>query len=105
MKRKIRAIVKRPCEPWGHKITLDNDLKTFQKIVGGYIETVTFLDGVTVICNEEGKLRGLPANFHMLGDTICGTAIVVGVRGEDFTNCPLNMETWKLFLKEWGNEI
>lgn len=104
MKKKIRAIVKRPTEPIGHMITLDNTLETYQKIVGGNIETVTFLRGVRLICNEEGKLRGLPANIRMMGDVIAGACVVVGVAGEDFCDCPIDLETWKLFLKEWGNE-
>ena len=33
---------------------------------------VTFLQGVTVICNEEGKIRDLPENFRMMGETIHG---------------------------------
>jgi len=105
MRRKIRAIVKKPGEPIGHKITLDNNLRAFQEVVGGPIETVTFLQGVVVIVNEEGKLKDLPENFRMMGETIKGPAIVVGVYNDNFSNCPLNLVTWGLFLKDWGNEI
>ena len=104
MRRKIRAIVKKPGEPIGHKITLDNNLRAFQEVVGGPIETVTFLQGVTVIRNGEGRNRDLPENFRMMSETIHGAVAVVGVYGENFTNCPLNMETWKLILQTWGNE-
>ena len=34
-----------------------NDLEALQKLVGGYIETVTAGD-VVIICNEEGKMKG-----------------------------------------------
>ena len=37
---KIRAIVKRPNELIGHELSINNALKTFQNIVGGYIEVV-----------------------------------------------------------------
>ena len=37
-------------------------LKEMQKIVGGYIE-IAYDDGKTqIICNEEGKMIGLPIN-------------------------------------------
>lgn len=41
---------------------LQNTLEAEQKYVGGLIQVVS-LDGVVdVICNDEGKLRGLPVN-------------------------------------------
>ena len=46
------------------KIISDRELslKEMQDIVGGYIE-VAYDDGKTqIICNEEGKMRGLPIN-------------------------------------------
>ena len=76
------------------------DLETLQSLVEGPIETVptVLLDGwsgekdvgLTLIVNEEGKLRGLPINESatdmaaVLGDTIVGNAVLMGVRGEDF---------------------
>ena len=105
MKKKIRCIVKRPNEPIGHFVTLDNRLEVFQKIVGGYIEAVTFLHGATCICNEEGKLKNLPHNFTLYGENIVGPVVIVGVDGEDCCDCPIDIDTWKLFLKEWGNEV
>ncbi len=43
---------------------IDGSLKSMQEVVGGYIEAVyPFEDeGVALICNEEGKLIGLPPN-------------------------------------------
>lgn len=63
----------------------DNDLKAFQKAVGRYIETVTFAE-VVIICNEEGRLLGLPANTTVGGVDFCGTIIAAGVKGEEFTS-------------------
>ena len=37
-------------------------LKEIQKMVGGYLEFVWDNGVVQVICNEEGKLQGLPIN-------------------------------------------
>lgn len=43
-------------------VTIAAGLKPMQDIVGGYIESVTLETGLGLICNEEGKLTGLPAN-------------------------------------------
>ena len=40
---------------------IENTLKAKQKFVGGYIQNVV-VNGIDVICNDEGKLKGLPAN-------------------------------------------
>ncbi len=60
-------------------------LGAMQKAVGGYIEFVGFPDGSALVCNEEGKVRGLAANpaataiLRLLsggtGDWIAGDAI------------------------------
>ena len=44
-------------------IEIDGSLESMQQIVGGYIEAIyPFDDPVAIICNEEGKLNGLPLN-------------------------------------------
>lgn len=56
-----------------------NELETFQKIVGGYIECVKQQDH-DILINEEGKLLELTPNFGLYnGDYIAGTAVFVGV--------------------------
>ena len=78
----IKVLVKEP-----NKIAvlkeIEGDLKTMQAIVGGYIEIVTINDdlGILLICNEEGKLEGLEANFPFRGDSFVGT--VFFARGND----------------------
>lgn len=70
----IRVVVKNPGqEPV--TTTLNNTLKDLQQTVGGYIETIDLAGGVILICNEEGKLRGLPFNFLFFSDHIVGPAI------------------------------
>lgn len=106
---KIRAIVKRPDEKYGHVTNISNTLKNFQRIVDGPIETIGIMGNAVIICNEEGKIRGLEKNFIMkyrsvgLFDVICGEVAIVGVDGEDFCDCPLELSAWKVLLKKWGN--
>ena len=41
---------------------IDRSLECMQKLVGGYIERFILDDEVCIICNEEGKIEGLPLN-------------------------------------------
>lgn len=64
---------------------IENDLETLQSLVGGYIEVVGMEENILLICNEEGKINGLPPNFSTGYDTIAGTAVFVAHDGkEDF---------------------
>lgn len=78
---------------------IPNDLKTFQEIVGGYIEAPAYHDDVAVICNDEGKVLGLPLHRHVTSptntsewiDIIAGTFIISG-KGEDGNFASLTQE-------------
>jgi hypothetical protein len=90
----MKIIIKEPgCSP--RRIVVPNDLKTLQNFVDGYIETVTFEHDWTVICNENGKLINLPFNCKIYGASFYGTILFVGIKGEDFTDCPLKIEDLK----------
>lgn len=62
---------------------IKNDLDSLQKIVGGYIEVVTIGEDsagnkLAIICNEEGKLQGLPPNRLIRGfDMMVGNFLIV----------------------------
>ena len=85
----IKCLVKKPGETIKYGV-IPNTLEAFQEAVEGYIECVTIRPDLVMIVNEEGKLRGLPYNFTLFGyDEIVGTALFVGVDGEEFANCPL----------------
>lgn len=81
---------------------IDSGLKSLQSEVGGWIEAVyPFEEEVALICNEEGKLCGLPLNRALRGDyggvydIIAGTFLIVGLGEEDF--CSLSDEYIKKF--------
>ena len=109
MAGKIRAIVKRPDEQYGHMTNISASLENLQRIVGGPVQAVNF-GTFLVLCNEEGKLRGLDRNFRMgvmpFSSQLVGTVIVIGQGGEDFadfTDVPIDFKVWKSLLKSWGN--
>ena len=61
---KIKVLALLPME-LPKEIELDNTLEAMQKFVGGLIECITLSDtgsAVTLVCNDEGKLLGLPLN-------------------------------------------
>ena len=108
MEGKIRAIVKRPDEPYGHVTNISNTLKNLQNIVGGHIQVVPLTGDTVIICNEDGKLQGLDKNFIMrygetIFDIIVGAVAIVGVDGEDFGDCQMDFSFWKKLLDSWGN--
>ena len=77
---------------------IDPSLESMQSIVGGLIQAIyPFEDGeVAVICNEEGKLLGLPPNRALfdengnLYDVICGTFFICAAPhdSENFESLP-----------------
>ena len=77
------AIIKQPGEP-AKRIEIDNTLEALQRAVGGYIETVSIFTDVTLICNEEGRLMGLPYNMDFAGIRFVGPVLVVGRTEDDF---------------------
>lgn len=97
---KIKVIIKRPDEETGHVTWISNNLKVLQKHVEGYIETVTVAPNMTIICNEEGRILGLPYNCRLCGIDFVGTIIIAGVDGENLTDVPISFETYKKLLLE-----
>lgn len=63
---------------------IQGTLEEYKEIVGGYIECFPVFDNVLCVCNEEGKLKGLPINFIFGGDIIVGDVFFVAAGEEDF---------------------
>lgn len=63
---------------------IENELSVLQEIVGGYIEILPLFGNIVLVCNEEGKLMGLPANFIFRGDMIVGDVFFCVAGKEDF---------------------
>ena len=88
----MKALLKGPDNDGFREIVIPNDLGTLQAIVGGHIETLTIAEDAVVICNEGGKLLGLPDNCIFLGMWFVGAILIVGVDGDEFTDCPWSVE-------------
>lgn len=90
-------------------IEIDDELETLQNEVGGYIECVyPFEDDVAIICNEEGKITGLPfnrvlrSNDGTIVDVLCGDFLVVGLTEDGFDS--LTDERIKTYTKIYGKD-
>lgn len=83
----MKAIRKKPgCEP--EIIEVENTLKELQREVSGYIETVTIASDAVIICNEEGRILGLPDNCRVCVVDFVGTVLIVGTKGDEFCDVP-----------------
>ena len=76
-------------EPYVKEI--DSGLESLQHEVGGCIEAIyPYEDPVALVCNEEGKLEGLPLNRALrdedgdIYDVVAGTFLVVGLTDDSF---------------------
>lgn len=76
-------LVKRPGLPLRAEV-VENTLRSMQDLVDGPIECVTVATDLAIVCNEEGRLRGLSPSASILGTQFVGPVAFVGVRGEDF---------------------
>ena len=73
---------------------IEHSLKAMQELVDGHIEAVyPFDDTVALVCNDEGKLLGLPLNRAVrdpatgqILDIIAGTFFICGLSEDDFAS-------------------
>ena len=92
MDDKISVLAVEPMkEPYVKEI--NPGLDSLQKEVGGLIQAkYPYDDMVAIICNDEGKLNGLPLNRAIynddkeMTDIIAGTFLIVGLGEENFTS-------------------
>lgn len=82
---------------------IEPGLRSLQAAVDGYIQAVyPYEDPVALICNEDGKLMGLPLNRALRDDTgeiydiITGNFLITGLDEENFSDLsPELMEKYK----------
>lgn len=72
---KIKCVIQMPGQI-SEAVDINNTLESFQEIVGGYIETLTLLNGLILVMNEEGKLKCLEPNIEFYNDCIVGPVLI-----------------------------
>lgn len=106
----LRVLLVTPMER-PREVRIGSDLKSLQTAVGGDIEIVHPFpnDSVAVVCNESGKLLGLPPNRLLKDqsgepyDALCGTFFVAGIGEEDF--CSLTDGQVKRYTDYYSREM
>lgn len=97
----MKIIAFRP-QCWPVVEEVNNDLRTLQDFVGGEIEVVPIFreddEELTLICNLNGKILGLPPNRSMGTDIIVGDFLVCANRmtedGLDFDSLTDQQIPW-----------
>ena len=97
---KIEVILVQPMRE-AQVIEIDNDLASMQEVVDGYIEEyMPFEDDAAIVCNEEGKMMGLPPNRAIydqdghMQEVICGSFFIchAPIDSEEFKSLPEDMK-------------
>ena len=89
MRKRIRVVQKTVDGGWTVRM-MPNTLEALQAAVGGYIETVKLTTELTLVCNEEGIIQGLPFNGMVFNLPIYGDFLIVKTWRDEFTT--LSME-------------
>lgn len=87
----MKIVVVKPGQPAEIR-DIEGSLESMQKVVGGYIECLNpWRSKVTLVCNEEGKIRGLQLNREITygygaKDIIFGTFFFCRREGEELVS-------------------
>ena len=117
----MRVVIVEP-EKRAYVQEIDHSLESMQKVVGGYIQIVyPFPEPIALVCNEEGKLLGLPLNrglrdkdgelYDIISGTffLCGAPVdsdeLAGLTPEQQTFCLERFGTPELFLRMNGRLV
>lgn len=81
-------------------VSIENKLEAMQELVGGQIEEyMPFADDIAIICNEEGKMCGLPLNRAIYAED---TNEMIEIIAGDFfiAYAPIDSEKFESLPKE-----
>lgn len=82
----MKIVLVEPGKP-SRAAEIDGSLASMQQLVGGAIQAVyPWEDRAALVCNDEGKLIGLPLNRAIEDyDVIAGTFFICGLGEDNFT--------------------
>lgn len=94
----MKVLLKRDHFSKWEETEVENELEALQALVGGYIEAITLSRNLVLLCDEEGRIKGLPYNTRILGEELVGPLVVCGTDEEEFTDAP----SVKDFIRFWA---
>ena len=86
---------------------IDADLEKMQSLVGGNIQYLPMGDAAAIICNEEGKIKGLPLNRALydsngrLFDIVAGDFFICYAPPEKDDFCSLPGDLIRKYKKQF----
>ena len=99
----MTVVIKEPQKDPYVKV-IHNDLRGIQDVVGGFFEVVRYIDGIVMVCNDEGKVWGMPYNFTYRNDDIVGPVFFCGEKlgpdGGEF--CSLSAEQLRTVMEAFA---
>lgn len=87
----LRVLVKRPGLPLRAEV-VENTLRSMQELVGGPIGCITVTEDLAIVCNEEGRIRGLSPSASLLRTQFFGPVAFVGVSRDRFISVSRSAE-------------
>lgn len=87
-------------EPMQEPYEMFIDDESIRRWLGGYMEVLLLSDTCLLICDEEGKLKGLRRNRRVGDDIIVGKFLLCGESGEEFAS--ISEEDLKKYSKEFA---
>lgn len=105
----VKIIRKRANEQVGLTMYIEPTLKELQRLVGGYIETLTLRPAtmsqpsITLVMDEDGLYKKKAPNIHIgqrpFGQTIVGDILVCSFNLEgELVDLDLSFRNWKAYL-------
>ena len=100
-KQKTIKVVKVPAGKQAFVKEIPTGLKSLQSEVAGYIQALyPFEDEVAIICNDEGKLMGLPLNRALRLNGMAGNEIYDIIVGDFLiVYAPIESENFEMAAK------
>lgn len=97
----IKAIIKYP-DDIGREVVIEDSLDSLRSIVGGHVEYFCSMNDLAIICNEEGKINGMPFNIRFAGEYLFGPLIFAGRDPENeesgLCDFPVDFKLYKQFI-------
>lgn len=82
----LRVVYVEPGKP-AYEAEIRDDYRAIQKAVGGLFDLVRLDSKSLIVCNDEGKLNGMPGNRKLEdGTVIAGPFFVISEKGENFAS-------------------
>lgn len=104
----MKAVLKKPRKN-AEVVDIENTLQGIRKAVGGYFQAVTFSaeEKIIMLCDEEGKNKGLDYNFTLgegqFKDIAVGNVLFVSSKKDEFRE--LDEEQIKYLMKYFNASL